>query len=126
MNRFAPSGRHYSEGPNDSGQWTPAPDPTWRDVMTRSPSRIRGSIDARIATLARRRLASIASESESVGGDAEAVRGGMHMNRSFDEIRSRRHDRATSTMRRARALAMAALIAVAALIPVTSAAAIEP
>ena len=48
------------------------------------------------------------------------------MNRSFEEFRSRRHDKATSTIRRARALAMAALIAVAALIPATSVAAAEP
>src|SRR5688500_2390422 len=48
------------------------------------------------------------------------------MNRSSEGLRSHRHDTATSTIRRARALAMAALIAVAALIPVSSAAAIEP
>ncbi len=48
------------------------------------------------------------------------------MNRSFEEFRSRRHGKATSTIRRARALAMAALIAVAALIPVASVAADEP
>jgi hypothetical protein len=48
------------------------------------------------------------------------------MNRSIEVLRSRRHGNATSTIRRLRALAMAALIAVAALIPVTSVAATEP
>jgi hypothetical protein len=48
------------------------------------------------------------------------------MNRSIEELGGRRHGRPTSTLRRARALAMATLIAVAALIPATSVTAAEP
>ena len=48
------------------------------------------------------------------------------MNRSITGPTGRRHVNAASTMRRARVLTMAALIAVAALIPATSVAAIEP
>ena len=47
------------------------------------------------------------------------------MNRSLEVLRSPRHDDASSTIRRARALAMAALIAVAALIPAASVVAAE-
>jgi PAP2 superfamily len=47
------------------------------------------------------------------------------MNRSLEELRSRRHEKASSTTRRARTLAMAVLIAVAGMIPAASVAAAE-
>src|SRR5688572_11835837 len=48
------------------------------------------------------------------------------MNRSLEVLRSRRHEKASSTTRRARTLAMAVLVAVAALIPAASVSAAEP